>query len=574
MLTALRRLCWMGLLLVPGLGWRGVTGEQTAPPRQGAVQLIEVTREAGLTFVHQSAAEKKYIVESMGGGVAVFDFDRDGWLDLYLLNSSTVEGALAGKARPKAALYRNLGNGTFREVASAAGLADPGWAMGVAVADYDNDGWDDLYVTCFGPNRLFRNRGNGTFEEVTKRAGVGDDRFSTGAAWGDYDRDGDLDLAVANYVGFSLNDLPQFGKGPLCQYKNLSVQCGPRGLPGAGDSLYRNNGDGTFTNVSAQAGVDDAAGYYGLGVVWSDLDEDGWPDLFIANDATPNYFYRNNRDGTFREDGLVSGLTVDENGLEQGCMGVALGDYDRDGRIDLFVTNFAEQYNTLYRNLGDGVFTDLSRASQVAAGSVPLVGWGTSFFDADHDGWLDLLVVNGHVYPQVEGAFPGGAYRQPKLFYRNRGDGTFAEESTTRSTALAQRRASRGAAWGDYDNDGDLDLLVNELDGSPMLLRNEGGNRAGSWLSLKLEGTRSNRSAIGARVTLRAGSRRYVDEVRAGGSYLSHSDRRLHFGLGSATHVDEIEIQWPSGVVETLPRQAVNQFLTLREPAGENRTKR
>ena len=574
MLTALRRLCWMGLLLVPGLGWRGVTGEQTAPPRQGAVQLIEVTREAGLTFVHQSAAEKKYIVESMGGGVAMFDFDRDGWLDLYLLNSSTVEGALAGKARPKAALYRNLGNGTFREVASAAGLADPGWAMGVAVADYDNDGWDDLYVTCFGPNRLYRNRGNGTFEEVTKRAGVGDDRFSTGAAWGDYDRDGDLDLAVTNYVGFSLNDLPQFGKGPLCQYKNLSVQCGPRGLPGAGDSLYRNNGDGTFTNVSAEAGVDDAAGYYGLGVVWSDLDEDGWPDLFIANDATPNYFYRNNRDGTFREDGLVSGLAVDENGLEQGCMGVALGDYDRDGRIDLFVTNFAEQYNTLYRNLGDGVFTDLSRASQVAAGSVPLVGWGTSFFDADHDGWLDLLVVNGHVYPQVEGAFPGGAYRQPKLFYRNRGDGTFAEESTTRSTALAQRRASRGAAWGDYDNDGDLDLLVNELDGSPMLLRNEGGNRAGSWLSLKLEGTRSNRSAIGARVTLRAGSRRYVDEVRAGGSYLSHSDRRLHFGLGLATHVDEIQIQWPSGTVETLPRQDVNQFLTLREPAGENRTNR
>jgi hypothetical protein len=569
MLTALRRLCWMGLILVPGLAWREATGEQTSPSRKAPVQLIEVTREAGITFLHQSATEKKYIVESMGGGVAIFDFDRDGWLDLYLLNSSTVEGALAGKVRPKAALYRNLGNGTFREMASAAGLADPGWSMGVAVADYDNDGWDDLYVTCFGPNRLYRNRGDGTFEEVTKRAGVGDDRFSTGAAWGDYDRDGDLDLAVANYVGFSLADLPQFGKGPLCQYKNLSVQCGPRGLPGAGDSLYRNNGDGTFTNVSVQAGVDDAAGYYGLGVIWSDLDEDGWPDLFIANDATPNYFYRNHRDGTFREEGLVSGLAVDENGQEQGCMGVALGDYDRDGRIDLFVTNFAEQYNTLYRNLGDGVFTDHSRASQVSAGSVPLVGWGANFFDADHDGWLDLLVVNGHVYPQVEGAFPGGAYRQPKLFYRNRGDGTFAEESASRSPALLQRRASRGAAWGDYDNDGDLDILVNELDGAPMLLRNEGGHRAGSWLNLKLTGTRSNRNAIGARVILRVGSRRYVDEVRAGGSYLSHSDGRLHFGLGAATHVDEIRIEWPSGVVETLSRQAVNQFLTLREPTGE-----
>jgi hypothetical protein len=569
MLTTLRHLCWGALVLLPALWGRGETAEQTRRSRGSTVELLDVTQAAGITFLHQSAAEKRYIVESMGGGVAIFDFDRDGWLDLYLLNSSTVEGALAGKARPKAALYRNLGNGTFREVADAAGLADPGWAMGVAVADYDNDGWDDLYVTCFGPNRLYRNRGNGTFEEVTKRAGVGDDRFSTGAAWGDYDRDGDLDLAVANYVDFSLEDLPQFGKGPLCQYKNLSVQCGPRGLPGAGDSLYRNNGDGTFTEVSAQAGVDDPAGYYGLGVVWSDLDEDGWPDLFIANDATPNYFYRNNQDGTFREEGLVSGLAVDESGLEQGCMGIALGDYDRDGRIDLFVTNFADQYNTLYRNLGDGIFSDLSRASQISAGSVPLVGWGTGFFDVDHDGWLDLLVVNGHVYPQVEGAFPGGLYRQPKLFSRNRGDGTFVDASAWPSQALQQRRASRGAAWGDFDNDGDLDILVNELDGMPMLLRNEGGHRAGSWLNLKLVGTRSNRNAIGTRVSLRAGSRRYVDEVRAGGSYLSHSDRRLHFGLGAATHIDEIRIEWPSGMVETLPRQAVNQFLTLQEPAEE-----
>ena len=530
-----------------------------------SIVFTDATKSAGIDFVNASAAEKKYIVESMNGGVAMFDFDNDGRLDIYLTNSYTVDAAMAKKPMPAAALYRNLGAGKFEEVAAKAGVASPGWAMGVSVADYDNDGDDDLYVTCFGPNKLYRNRGNGTFEDVTAKAGIGDPRFSTGSAWGDYDRDGDLDLMVTNYVAFKLEDLPQFGKGTLCQYKNVPVQCGPRGLPGAGDALYRNNGDGTFTDVSVKAGVDDPPGYYGLGVVWSDLDDDGWPDLFIANDATPNYYYRNNHDGTFAELGLMTGLAVDENGVEQGCMGISVGDYDRDGRLDIVVTNFSEQYNTIYHQNGDGTFADVSRATKTADVAMPFVGWGTKFFDYDNDGWLDLLVVNGHVYPQVEGAYPGGMYRQRKLFYRNLRNGTFAEIAGELGAPLLERRASRGAAFGDYDEDGDLDVIVNDLDGPPMLLRNDGGNQAGNWLKVKLVGTKSNRNAVGARVTVKAGGLTQVDEVRAGDSYISHSDWRLHFGLGEAKIVDEIKIVWPGGKVETLGKVAVNQITKIVE---------
>ncbi len=534
-------------------------------PAAEPVKLTDVTRESGIGFISASSREKKYIVESVNGGVAMFDYDGDGRLDIYLLNSCTVEGVLAGRACPPAALYRNLGNGRFEEMAAKAGIAEPGWAMGVSVADYDNDGDDDLYVTCFGANKLYRNRGDGRFEDVTASAGVGDTRFSTGSAWGDYDRDGDLDLMVTNYVAFRLEDLPQFGKGALCQYKNIPVQCGPRGLAGAGDTLYRNNGDGTFTDVSMKAGVEDTPGYYGLGVVWSDFDNDGWPDIFVANDTVPNYYYRNNHDGSFSEMGLQSGLAVDETGGEQSCMGVAIGDYDRDGRLDLVVTNFSEQYNTIYRQLPDGSFADVSRATKTADVSMPYVGWGTKFFDYDNDGWLDLLVVNGHVYPQIEGAYAGGMYRQRKLFYRNLRNGTFAEVASESGAALLEKRASRGAAFGDYDDDGDLDLIVNDIDGPPMLLRNDGGDRAGNWLNLNLIGTKSNRNAIGARVTLRASGLTQVEEVRAGDSYLSHSDRRLHFGLGRAAIIDQVRIQWPSGRVSTVNGVKPNRMITIRE---------
>ena len=533
-----------------------------------SVTFTDVTKAAGIKFTSFSSPEKKYIVESMNGGVALFDFDGDGLLDIYLVNSYTVEAALAKRPRPPAALYRNRGDGTFEEVAAKAGVADPGWAMGVAVGDYDNDGFDDLYVTCFGPNRLYHNRRNGTFEDVTSKAGVGDPRFSTGAAWGDYNRDGNLDLFVSNYVDFKLEDLPQFGKGQLCQYRGIPVQCGPRGLPGSGDVLYRNNGDGTFTDVSKAAKVEDPSGYYGLGVMWTDFDDDGWLDILVANDATPNYVYRNNHDGTFTEMGLMMGLAVDENGNEQGSMGISIGDYDRDGRLDVVITNFADQYNTIYHRNADGTFTDVSRATKTADVSMPYVGWGTKFFDYDNDGWLDLMVVNGHVYPQIEGAYPGGLYRQRKLFYRNLRDGTFAEVASSLGTALMEPRASRGAAFGDYDEDGDEDVIVNDLDGPPMLLRNDGGSKAGHWISLKLVGTKSNRNAVGAKVWLKAGGMTQVDEVHSGDSYLSHSDWRLHFGLGAATKVDEVTIRWPGGASEKLMGLSVDKSLTVTEGKG------
>lgn len=550
----------LGVLIVLAGAFLGLSRGSDRP-----IIFTDVTRGVGIAFLNSASPEKRYIVESVPGGVALFDFDGDGRLDIYLVNSYTVEAALAGRPRPPAALYRNRGNGTFEEVAEEAGLHDPGWAMGVAVADYDNDGRDDLYVTCFGPNRLYRNRGNGTFEDVTDRSGVRHSSFSTGAAWGDYDRDGHLDLFVSGYVGFQLHQLPEFGRGPLCQYRGVPVQCGPRGLEGAEDRLYRNNGDGTFTDVTVRTGVEDRLRYYGLGVVWTDLNDDGWPDLFIANDATPNFAYLNNRNGTFSERGFELGLAVSENGVEQGSMGIAVGDYDRDGRLDIFVTNFSDEYNTLYRKNADGTFTDMSRASKTADASFPYVGWGTRFIDYDNDGWADLFVANGHVYPQVEGAYPGGYYRQPKLFYRNLRNGTFEEISLALGPTLRERSASRGAAFGDIDQDGDIDIVINDLDGPPMLLRNEGGSKAGHWIRLRLSGTKSNRNAVGALVRVRTADLVQVDEVRSGDSYLSHSEWTMHFGLGSATVVDEISIRWPSGQSQTLRKVRADQVLEIRE---------
>ena len=528
--------------------------------RPSNVQFTEIAAKAGITFKHVLSPEKKYIVESMSGGVALFDYDNDGYLDIYFVNSLTVDLA-AKHQKTKSALYHNNGDGTFTDVTDKSGIGDVGFGMGVAVGDYNNDGFDDLYVTCLGRNHLFKNNGNGTFTDVTTKAGVGDPRWSTGAAFLDYDNDGKLDLFVANYVDFDLDRLPEFGKGRTCQFKGVPVQCGPRGLPGAGDSLYHNNGDGTFTDVSKKAGVSDPNGYYGLGVICSDFDEDGYVDIFVANDSTPNFLYHNNGDGTFKEIGFTSGTAVNESGSEQGCMGVTLGDYDHDGKLDLFITNFDDEYNILYHNDGHNAFTDVSYAAKLAEVSLPYVGWGTKFFDYDNDGWLDLFAVNGHAYPQRD------HYRQRELLHHNNRDGTFSEVAAQMGTSLMQERVGRGVAFGDIDNDGDVDIVVNDLDGSPQLLRNDGGNSNNSVL-IKTVGVKSNRDGIGARVKVVSGDLAQIDEVRSGGSYISQNDLRLHFGLEKRTTVDLIEVRWPSGVIDKVTDLSANRILTIKEGKG------
>ena len=524
------------------------------------ITFTDITERSGVTFKHVSSPEKKYIVESMSGGVALFDYDNDGYQDIYFVNSLTVD-LVKSKGKTKSALYRNNGDGTFTDVTEKAGLGDVGWGMGVAIGDYNNDGFDDVYVTCVGPNKLFKNNGNGTFTDVTRTAGVGDPRWSAGAAFVDYDNDGKLDLFVANYIAFDFNNLPEFGKGRLCQYKGVPVQCGPRGLPGVGDSLYHNNGDGTFTDVSKQAGVSDPDGYYGMGVICSDFDEDGRVDIFVANDSTPNFLYHNNGDGTFKEIGFTSGTAVNENGSEQGSMGVTVGDYDHDGKLDLFVTNFDDDYNTLYHGDGGNSFTDVSYAAKVAAVSLPYVGWGTKFFDYDNDGWVDLFVANGHVYPQLQN------FHQRNLVHHNNRDGTFTEVGEQLGAPLKEKRAGRGVAFGDIDNDGDEDVVINNLDGSPQVLRNDGGNTNNSVL-VKLLGVKSNRDGIGARVKIVSGDLTQIDEVRSGGSYISQNDLRLHFGLEKRSKVDLIEIRWPSGVIDKITTANVNKIITVKEGQG------
>jgi hypothetical protein len=547
----------------------GAFSQQPTEPKASpaAVVFQDVTAEAGLTFRHTSAPEKKYIVESMSGGLALLDYDNDGWLDIFLVNACTVDNATDPQCS-RSALYHNQRNGKYVDVAEKAGVAYVGWGMGACVADVDADGFDDIYVTTLGESRLYRNRGDGTFQDLAPKAGVTAGGWAAGCGFADYDRDGDLDLFVSRYVKLDLKNLPQFGASKTCQYRGIPVQCGPRGLPGSGDLLYRNNGDGTFSEVGEAAGVSDPNGYFGLGVAWFDYNGDGFPDLFVANDSNPNFLYKNLGNGKFADVAFPAGVAVSEDGSEQGCMGVALGDYNRDGRLDLFVTNFSEEYNALYRQDADGNFTDASFASRTAQSSLPYVGWGTAFFDYDNDGWPDLLAVNGHVYPQLENAKLGasGPYRQGKLLYRNLGNGTFADTSALAGSALQERRVSRGTVFGDLDNDGDVDAVVNDLDGVPTLLRNDGGNAAGNWLSIKLVGKQKNRNAIGAVLKVVVGGRPQVQVVRSGSSYLSQDDFRLHFGLGTVPQAEAVEITWPDGTVTTRSKVPVNQFLVVSQP--------
>jgi len=540
-----------------------VRSQEPGKPQTG-YPFRDVAQEADISFRQSSAPEKKYILESMPGGLALIDFNNDDLLDIYFVDSLTVEGASDPKAA-RSALYKNLGGMRFADVSEEAGVAFPGWGMGACVADVDGDSWQDLYVTTVGDDRLYRNRGDGTFEDITAKAGIQTGGWSTGCGFADYDRDGDLDLFVSRYVEVDLDNLPEFGKGKFCVFRGVEVQCGPRGLPGTGDLLFRNDGKGRFTEVGKQAGVSDPEEYFGLGVSWFDANADGWLDLFVANDAGPNFLYRNNQDGTFEEDAFPAGVAVSEDGSEQGCMGVAIGDYRNVGRLSLFVSNFSEEYNVLYQNGGD-YFTDESFRSGSAAASLPFVGWGTTFFDYDNDGWMDLAVVNGHVYPQMANVKRGGSagYKQRKLFYRNRRDGTFEEIGETLGPVFTEQRVSRGLALGDLDNDGRLDLVISSLDGSPQILHNEVPS-PGNWLLVKLRGAGKLTDGIGAIIKVKIGDQTLMRLVRSGTAYLSQEDMRQHFGLGEAPKADSVEVLWPDGSTSSLENVEANQILVIRQ---------
>lgn len=551
-------------VVVPTMVGIGVGAARQTPPTE--LLFRDITREAGVTFQHHAAPEKKYIVESMSGGVALFDFDNDGLLDIYFVDSLTVDTAKDPKAA-RSALFKNRGKTQFEDVTDKAGVGHPGWGMGVCTADVDGDGWEDLYVTALGGNTLYRNNHDGTFADITQRSAVAAGGWSTGCGFADYDRDGDLDLFVSRYVSIDLNALPQFGRDKTCEYRGIAVQCGPRGLPGESDFLFQNDGSGRFTDVSEKAGVSDPRGYFGLGIAWFDFNEDGWPDLYVGNDSNPNFLYVNQHNGTFKDVAFPTGVAVSEDGAEQGSMGIAVGDYENAGHLSLFVTNFSEEYNALYRHEGDH-FTDASFRSKTAAVSLPLVGWGNAFFDYDNDGLLDMIVVNGHVYPQLDKARlrASAGYRQRKLLYHNRGDGTFDEVAGRFGTVMTDERVSRGLAVGDLDDDGRLDVVINDLDGSPQVLHNEMAG-AGNWLLVRLKGHGLNTGAIGAQVVARAGKLTQRRLVQSGSSYISQEDKRLHFGLGGIAEVESLEVTWPDGTTTKMQNVKANQLIEIRQQA-------
>jgi hypothetical protein len=534
----------------------------------GSVQFVDVAAQAGITVQNVSGKrEKDLIIEAKGGGVGFLDYDGDGDLDIYVINGSSFTPSEPGQ-EPTNRLYRNEGDGTFSDVTRQAGVGDSSWSMGCAAADFDNDGDVDLYVTNYGPNRLYRSEGDGTFADVTESAGVGDERWGTGAAFGDYDVDGDLDLYVANFVYFDPDHPPLTGRFEV--WKDIRVFPGPRAYDGAADILYRNNGDATFTDVTSQVGDLGKAAYNGFQCLFGDIDNDGYPDLYVADDSTPNLLYRNLGDGTFEDISLSSGTSHSDDGLEQAGMGVALGDYDNDGDLDIFVTHFSGDYNTLYNNDGNRFFRDVSYVSGVGEVSMPFVGWGAGFFDFDNDGDLDLFVANGHVYPVIDEYDVGTTYAQRNFLFENQGAGTFVEVSALSGSGFAVEKVSRGAAFGDYDEDGDIDILVLNVDDTPTLLRNEGGNRR-HWLHVSTVGSQSNRDGIGARIVVEIAGRRQIREVGTGRSFLSQSDLRVHFGLGTAERVDRLEVRWPSGVVQEFTDVRADQWLVVSEEAGISR---
>jgi hypothetical protein len=540
----------------------------TAPVKPLA-NFTDVAEKAGLTMqdIFGGIETKKYIIETTGTGVAIFDYDNDGWPDIFLVNGTRLEGIPKGDA-PSNHLYRNNHDGTFTDVTTQAGLTATGWGQGVCVGDYDNDGWEDLYVTYYGKNRLYHNQG-GVFTEVAEKAGVA----GSGKAWGsgcafvDYDRDGKLDLIVANYVDFDLSTAPAPGQRATCLWKGVPVMCGPRGLPGAKNILYHNKGDGTFEDVTTKAHVDRTDGHYSLSVSTLDFDEDGWPDIYVACDSTPSILYRNNHDGTFTDVAVTAGAAFNEDGREQAGMGTTVADFNGDGHLDIFKTNFSDDTSTLYRNNGDGTFTDATSAAGLGL-YTQYLGWGTMFFDFDNDGWPDLILANGHVYPEVDSQHLGSSYKEPRILYRNNGDGTFSDISASAGSGITTPASSRGLAVGDLWNDGRMSVVVSNMNAPASLLVNQ-ARTANHWIALRTVGTKSNRDGIGARITVKVGSRMLVDEIRSGSSYISNSDMRVHFGLGAVAKLDWIEIRWPSGLIERFSDLGVDAIHTLKEGSGK-----
>jgi hypothetical protein len=545
-----------------------ISGYAQAPTnRIPIVSFEDISVQAGLTAPHISSAEKQSIIESMSGGVGFIDCDNDGKLDIVTVNGSNVDRYLHG-GDPMVTLYHQDANLKFSDITQAAGLTRLGWGMGVAVADFDNDGRQDLYVTGFGGNVLYRNLGNCKFEDVTEKAGLRAGGFSAGAAWGDYDKDGNVDLFVARYVRLDISHLPEFGsKEDSCTIFQVKVQCGPLGLPAETNLLYRNRGDGTFEEVSKKAGVDNPQGSYGMQPIWLDYDNDGWPDLYVANDIGTNYLYRNKHDGTFEDVSLISGTAVDEFGKAQGSMGVDAADFNHDGKLDIFVTTYAFQPDALYENQGAAGFSDISSQAHLAQPTYPFVGWGTAFFDMDDEGWQDLLVANGHVYPQIDSVAGAGHYAEPVQLFRNNRNGTFSEATPESGLDKLPLLSRRGVAIGDVNNDGKVDVLILNVDGPPTLLINRTQN-AGHAALFHLIGTQSNKAAIGARVTVTAGDLVQFNEVRGGSSYLSQNDLRLHFGLAGHTTINSVQIDWPSGKRETYKRLSADFIYTIVEGGG------
>jgi hypothetical protein len=536
-----------------------------SPPK---IEFQDIAAKVGVTARHVTGAqfEKKYIIETTGSGVALFDYDNDGWLDIFLVNGTTLEGFPKGQ-EPGNHLYHNNRNGTFTDVTEKVNLARSGWGQGACVGDFDNDGYDDLFVTYWGQNALYRNAGKSGFIDITEKAGLLSKlaRWSTGCSFIDFDKDGDLDLFVANYVDFDISKTPAKGSNQYCLWKGVPVMCGPRGLPAGRNILYQNNGDGTFSDVSEKSGVAGPTGRYAFSSIVSDYDNDGWPDIYVACDSTPNILYHNEGNGTFSDIGFISGTAVNEDGQEQAGMGVSAADYDLDGFFDLVKTNFADDTPTLYRNSGDGAFTDVTYTAKLGV-NTRFLGWGTGFFDFDHDGWKDIYMVNGHVYPEVEASNANSPYKQERLIFWNLRNGTFLDVSSQAGAGIAERRSSRGSAIGDLDNDGGLEIVINNMNDTPSLLKNYGARQ--NWILIKTVGRKSNRDGVGARVTVVAAGLKQMDEVRSGGGYISQNDMRLHFGVGAATKVDRVEIQWPSGRKEAFENLKANQIVTLEEGKG------